>query len=250
MLAKKDVGAHGSRSTRTETLPASVLLDIVLPVYKERFTRWDGPLDSFRGESLSFRIRLSVMAIANFRIFSDSPPISDRSFSLLSFIDRASDKNLIPIQFGPRWCRFRRIKVWFMVVIIAKGGGGKRRLICIPASRGMWRGNGARVSYNRVPPRARSRLVSSDFAACSTTLITPAARSTGVVYDLSFRRYGITNPCSISSAKHVPRFSCRHFTNRLVRPRTRSSFPFRREHGMELAIIYPGRPIYFFADRK
>lgn len=105
-------------------------------------------------------------------------------------------------------------------------------------------------SYNRIPPRARSRLVSSDFAACSTTLITPAARSTGVVYDLSFRRYGITNPCSISSAKHVPRFSCRHFTNRLVRPRTRSSFPFRREHGMELAIIYPGRPIYFFADRK
>lgn len=120
MLAKKDVGAHGSRSTRTETLPASVLLDIVLPVYKERFTRWDGPLDSFRGESLSFRIRLSVMAIANFRIFSDSPTISNRSFSLLSFIDRASDKNLIPIQFGPRWCRFRRIKVWFMVVIIAE----------------------------------------------------------------------------------------------------------------------------------
>lgn len=129
-------------------------------------------------------------------------------------------------------------------------GGRKRRLICIPASRGMWRGNDARVSYSRIPPCARSRLVSSDFAACSTTLITPAARSTGVVYDLSFRRYGITNPCSISSAKHVPRFSCRHFTNRLVRPHTRSSFPFRREHGMELAIIYPGRPIYFFADRK
>lgn len=125
MLAKKNVGAHGSRSTRTETLPASVLLDIVLPVYKERFTRWDGPLDSFRGESLSFRIRLSVMAIANFRIFSDSPPISDRSFSLLSFIDRASDKNLIPIQFGPRWCRFRRIKVWFMVVIIKRKAEGE-----------------------------------------------------------------------------------------------------------------------------
>lgn len=82
-------------------------------------------LDSFRGESLSFRIRLSVMAIANFRIFSDSPPISDRSFSLLSFIDRASDKNLIPIQFGPRWCRFRRIKVWFMVVIIKRKAEGE-----------------------------------------------------------------------------------------------------------------------------
>lgn len=119
------------------------------------------------------------------------------------------------------------------VVIIARGGGG--RLICIPASRDMWRGNGARVSYST--SNSTGVVSFRQISPTTTTLITPAAC-------IRFILPSIRNYESSLHFFHVPRFFSRRFGSPVV-TRTRCSFSFRREHGTKPAIIYPERPVFF-----
>lgn len=201
-----EVDRHGRKRCHRCQLPFSWISS---SRHKERFTRWDGSLGPSRKRFLSRGIVVVYSFIGNGNskfppggIFSDSPPDLGPIFFSPVIVYR-SDDNLIPIQFCRRWYRFRRISVRSTVVIIARGG----RLICIPASRGMWRGNGARVSYST--SNSTGVVSFRQISPTTTTLITPTAC-------IRFILPSIRNYESSLHFFHVPRFFSRRFTSCLA----------------------------------
>lgn len=217
---KRSGGRWGARKSIDTDGNVAIVASFRSPGYRPPGTKrglldgmglWDHrESDSFRGESLSC-IRLSVMAIPNFLPAEYFPTARPSRTDFLFPRYRLSIRR----QFNPDSVLSEvvslSISVRSTVVIIARGGGGRH--ICIPASRGMWRGNDARVSYST--SNSTGVVSFRQISPTTTTLITPAAC-------IRFILPSIRNYESSLHFFHVPRFFSRRFTSCLaLDPRSR-----------------------------